>query len=217
MTDLTSKIQVGGVDVDEAEFLDRLRSSDASAVRLLIRQLQNDRRTSGSAGLALISRAYSTKLTTFLRRLFRALDDPSSHAEEALNDTLVRVFSRFDQYDPERAKFRTWVFQQARYAGLDILRSASRLVGAELPDAAAEYEVMPLAERERRALRRAFRALTATQQRLLLLRYVEEYMPSEMSRLSLIEDIPESHIKVYINRAAAMLERLYLAELEQAT
>jgi RNA polymerase sigma factor (sigma-70 family) len=216
LTNVRSRVRVADVDVDESEFTDRLRESERSAVRLLLKQLKHDQATSGSTGLALVSKAFSSKLMSFLKRFFRDLDDPTSHAEEALNDTLVRILSRCAEYDYGRAKFRTWVFQQARYAALDIRRTARREAGLEPVggDSFDTHEV-PLTEREKRALRRAFRSLTPTQQRLLHARYVQEHSPTEISRLGLAEGIQETHVKVYVNRAATKLAQRYSDELKE--
>jgi len=47
-------------------------------------------------------------------------------AEEVFNDTLLAVWREVGEYDPQRARFRTWVFLQARWVALDRRRALAR-------------------------------------------------------------------------------------------
>lgn len=60
--------------------------------------------------------------------------------EEVFNDTLLAVWRDVGEYDPRRARFRTWVFLQARWAALDRRRALAREAAAgPLPELAAEF------------------------------------------------------------------------------
>jgi RNA polymerase sigma-70 factor (ECF subfamily) len=73
------------------------------------------------AGFEQLVRAYQQHVWRFLRRL---LGD-ASVAEDVTQETFLRVYRRLPTFTFE-AKFSTWVFQIARNAGIDELRSRQR-------------------------------------------------------------------------------------------
>ncbi len=66
-------------------------------------------------------RAYQSQIWRFLRHL---LGDPDL-AEDITQETFVRVYRKLGSFR-FRSKFSTWVFQVARNAGIDALRSRQR-------------------------------------------------------------------------------------------
>ncbi len=66
-------------------------------------------------------RAYQSHIWRFLRHL---LGDPDL-AEDITQETFVRVYRKLGSFR-FRSKFSTWVFQVARNAGIDALRSRQR-------------------------------------------------------------------------------------------
>src|ERR671918_1390015 len=66
-------------------------------------------------------RAYQQRIWRFLRRL---LGDAAA-AEDVAQETFLRVYRRLPTYSFE-SKFSTWVFQIARNAGIDEVRSRDR-------------------------------------------------------------------------------------------
>ena len=66
-------------------------------------------------------RAYQAQVWRFLRHL---LGDPAL-AEDVTQETFLRVFMRLHTFQ-SRSRFSTWVFQVARNAGVDALRSRAR-------------------------------------------------------------------------------------------
>lgn len=66
-------------------------------------------------------RAYQSHVWRFLRHL---LGDPAL-AEDITQETLIRVYRKLGTFR-FRSKFSTWVFQVARNAGIDALRSRRR-------------------------------------------------------------------------------------------
>ncbi|HSK07388.1 MAG TPA: sigma-70 family RNA polymerase sigma factor [Acidimicrobiia bacterium] len=66
-------------------------------------------------------RAYQVHVWRFLRHL---LGDPAL-AEDVTQETFVRVYRKLGSFR-FRSKFSTWVFQVARNAGIDALRSRQR-------------------------------------------------------------------------------------------
>jgi RNA polymerase sigma factor (sigma-70 family) len=215
---LGRRIQVGGEFVQEASFLEALVTKEPDATRRLVAQIKTDheRRDKSAPGLVLFSKAFRGKLLGYLRHEWFPGD--SGTVEEAWNDTLYRVWSRIDEFDASKSAFLTWATNQARYAALDLRRQRSREAGEELVEEVEEEETpeKDWAERisERDALRRAFRRLSEAERRLLWLRHVEEYKNVEIAREGLAgRELPEEHVRVYVNRAAQRLRKLYEEEL----
>jgi RNA polymerase sigma factor (sigma-70 family) len=160
-------------------------------------------------------------------------------AKEAWNDALFRVWSRIEAYDEKRSRFRTWLWNQARYAALDLFRrpwegreepfageerskrdERGRLIGDPLHralDAEAQRLVEdpePLLPHEIAALRSAWSRLNEPEQRLLHYRYLVGLEPVEIARRGLAgREIPAEHLRVYVNRAAGRMRRFYEEEL----
>ena len=123
MSTTKRRILVAGTRVDEEQFIEEVQRGAPKASRLLVKQLIDDHAYAGSLGLELVTKAFGPRLISFLARLF---EGNSSSAHEVLIDTLERVFRRIAAYDPTRGAFRTWVFEQARYAALDRRRLDER-------------------------------------------------------------------------------------------
>ena len=83
-------------------------------------------------------RTYQAPVWRFLRHL---LGDPDL-AEDVTQETFVRVHRRLATFDG-RSRFSTWLFQVARNAGIDALRSRSRRERLQLlpPAAVASPEL----------------------------------------------------------------------------
>ena len=73
-------------------------------------------------------RTYQAPVWRFLRHL---LGD-AQLAEDVTQETFVRVHRRLGSFDG-RSRFTTWLFQVARNAGIDALRSRTRRERLELP------------------------------------------------------------------------------------
>ncbi len=77
--------------------------------------------TGDTAAFEELVRAYQAHIWRFLRHL---LGDPDL-AEDITQETFVRVYRKLGTFR-FRSKFSTWVFQVARNAGIDALRSRQR-------------------------------------------------------------------------------------------
>jgi RNA polymerase sigma factor (sigma-70 family) len=214
-------IRVGGLDVREERFIERLRSTELHATRRLISQLKDDRSSGGSLGLQLVSRAFGRELATYIARIF---PEGTNDVESLLNETLQRVLTRIDSFDSSRSAFRTWLYEQAKYAVLDAKRKDRRQLDtppeheSDLEDgleAAVADDAGPLTSREKTALRSAMRKLNPLQRQLLWWRYVMGYTPTEIARQKLAEGVREEHVKVYVSRAVQKLRDLYLLEVRR--
>jgi RNA polymerase sigma-70 factor (ECF subfamily) len=60
---------------------------------------------------------------------YRILGDPAD-AEEAVQETFLRVFRRLDQFEGQ-ARFGTWLYRVAANAALDLVRKRQRSAGRE--------------------------------------------------------------------------------------
>jgi RNA polymerase sigma factor (sigma-70 family) len=212
-------VLVDGETFERADFVRALAQKDQAAARRLVAQLKQDRNDGSSGALSLVSEAFAGRLLSYLRGSFGGNE---SLATEVLNETLERVFTRIDAYSAERSAFRTWIFEQAKYAALDYRRREHQQGAVSSAEAIAALEGLdeppeePLTPAESRALQRAFRGLTPTQRNLMWLRYVEGKSPTEISRSGVVPGIPEEHVRVYINRAALKLAKRYREELRSA-
>ena len=197
----------------EGDFVQALRNRDQEAEALLVDQLVSDFGEGRDRGLVLVSRAYRSRLLSYLQRI---CGGDEQAALEAWNDTLLRVHSRVATYDPSRSRFMTWVFNQGRYAALDILRRDRRFRQAgHSHDRSDEIFEMPApaTASERRCLMKAMSELTETERHLLTLRFVEGFQPAEIARTFGPGGIPDTQIRVYIARAVKRLRDRYLERL----
>jgi RNA polymerase sigma factor (sigma-70 family) len=210
-----AKIVVGGRRVPEGQFLEALRNNDDEATRLIVQQIKQDVAVGDSHGLTLVSRAYFGSIRPFL---LRKLDGDDEGASEAWNDTLMRIYTRIDEFDRHKSSFRTWIYNQAGYSALD--RNRALLRERRAPQAlSTEASRDPaldsvLTGPEVRAVRRAFGRLTETQRRLLWLTAIEGYKPAELAQQGFV-DLPADHVRVYVNRAAAKFKEFYTEELNR--
>ena len=210
MSTVRRMIIVGGGRVDEERFLSALASKDQGATQRLVKQLEEDSKSGGSLGIGLVSKAFGARVEAFL--VSRLSGDREAGAE-AWNDTLLRVYLKISEFDPTRASFRTWVYNQANYAAKDRRRALAREARAVVQPELALYGLEdPLSRAEVEALQRAYQSLNPTQRRLLWERYVVGREPAKIARLEEFREVPPAHIRVYINRAAARLKQLYEKE-----
>jgi RNA polymerase sigma factor (sigma-70 family) len=234
---------VGGIQVEEASFIEALRRRDLEAERRLVQQLREDFRNVDRSprGLLLLQRAFRGSIVGWLQR--DLLRGDLQTAEEAWNDALFRVWSRIEQYDEDRSRFLTWVWSQARWAALDLKRKSEArrdipyageeraaepeggdegidLLARSLEKEAARWvdEPEPATRFEERAIKRALDRVTETEQWLLRLRYVHGFRNVDIARKGLLEHpLPEEHVRVYVNRAAKRLRKYYEEELRIET
>jgi RNA polymerase sigma-70 factor (ECF subfamily) len=208
------RLKIGGTYVDEPRFLSDLQSGDPRASDLLISELHSNRKDGRSTGLELLSKAFRGKLMGFLKQM---LDGNHEAALEAWNDTLLDIWENIALFDPTKSKFRTWLYNRARYQGLtrrrQLLKEGRLVTDSSVPDVAAPDAMpQPLTATEQVALQRAFRRLNHTQQELLWHRFVEGRMPAEIVTQGLVDNVDASTVSVYINRAAQRLRELYTEE-----
>lgn len=132
-------------------------------------------------------------------------------AEEALQDVMVKIWQRADQYVAYRGRAMAWITAIARYRAIDLLRRQQ--AAAPLDDApaealvditAADFVDTTTSARLRKALNDCFSRLTAEQRRCLELAYVDGYSQDQIA--SEIES-PLGTVKSWIRRGLASLKR----------
>jgi RNA polymerase sigma factor (sigma-70 family) len=203
---------VAGRPVRRWEFIARLQRGERESEMMLLSQLKDDRVSGSSFGLGIVHSAYSVPVIAWLARGMTSADA----ADECWGWTLGRVYEGCEAYDPTRSRFRTWIFNQAKYSAAAWRRKYRPLAvaagqgGADVAPAIEDR----LTRTEESAVRHAFRRLSEAERRLLWLRYVEGYAPSEIAREGLSGGIPEEHIRVYIARALKRLDKEVRSELQ---
>jgi RNA polymerase sigma-70 factor, ECF subfamily len=132
-------------------------------------------------------------------------------AEEALQDVMVNIWERADQYDAYRGRAMAWITAIARYRAIDLLRRQQ--AAAPLDDApaealvditAADFVDTTTSARLRKALNDCFGRLTAEQRRCLELAYVDGYSQDQIASEI---DSPLGTVKSWIRRGLASLKR----------
>lgn len=100
-------------------------------------------------------------------------------AEEVVQETMVNVWRKAKQFDPQKASASTWIFTIARNLRIDLLRKANRPVPdmndpalAPEPELRAHEKISQAQEAER--LKTAVAGLPKEQQEVLHLAFFEE-------------------------------------------
>jgi RNA polymerase sigma factor (sigma-70 family) len=166
--------------------------------------------------LRLFAKAFRGKLFAFLVRDFFEGDEQT--ALDAWNETLYRVRTRVGSFEPSRSAFRTWAWNQARYAALSLRRNWRRwreMQGlTDVTDPLADVGD-PITAAEQAALYRAFSRLRPRERLLLFYRFVLEWKPRELAA-ELFTEMSAGQIRVAVHRAVERARRFYLEELNHA-
>jgi RNA polymerase sigma-70 factor, ECF subfamily len=152
-------------------------------------------------------RTYQEPVWRFLRRL---LGD-AGMAEDVAQETFLRVFRRLPTFSFQ-AKFSTWVFQVARNAGVDELRSRRRRIRlASLAPPPTPAVGMPEARAEIDA---ALASLPVDLREAVLLIEVLGLRYHEVAR---VLGVPEGTVKSRVFSARSRLHRWSTADEERAS
>ncbi|WP_227421476.1 sigma-70 family RNA polymerase sigma factor [Pacificispira spongiicola] len=145
---------------------------------------------------------FAPRLKTFF---MRGGLDPAA-AEEIVQETMVKVWRKADQFDPAKAKASTWIFSIGRNLRVDFLRKEKRpqpdfndpmFVPDPEPDG---FEVLSVAQ-EADLVREAFDALPPDQKAVMTLAFYEEKPHSEIaSELGLPLGTVKSRIRLAFQR-----------------
>jgi len=132
-------------------------------------------------------------------------------AEEALQDVMVRVWQRADQYVTYKGRAMAWLSSIARYRAIDLLRAQK--VHTSIDDAPAEaladtrsddFADATTSQRLRNALGDCLGKLNQEQQRCISLAYVEGY---SQDQIATVIGSPLGTVKSWMRRGLASLKR----------
>lgn len=192
---------------DRAPGPDRAQPDGAAAERSLV--VHSAKSGDVRAFATLVDMYYARCLRFALHMLYNRLD-----AEEAVQDTFVRVYRALPKYR-EDASFEAWLFRilanRCRSAGSRVRRHEDFMKYGDVPDRpSGVYLDATLAWREEIEL--ALAALPIEQREAFLLRHVEDLSYDEMSRAT---GVGVSALKMRVKRACDAL-RHALNEVEGA-
>jgi RNA polymerase sigma-70 factor (ECF subfamily) len=124
-------------------------------------------------------------------------------AEEIVQDVMLRVWQRADQFDPSRAQVSSWIYQIARNRRIDLVRRdppalPDDLAGTPLAEDAGAALAL---QQEVARLRTALDALPAEQREMVEKAYLGELTHQEISRqTSLPLGTVKSRLRLAIDR-----------------
>ncbi|MBN03340.1 MAG: RNA polymerase subunit sigma [Ponticaulis sp.] len=152
---------------------------------------------------------YAPRLKSFLMRL--GADD--MQAEEIVQEVMVTVWRKAEQYDPAQASPTTWIFRIARNRHIDAFRRQRHLDAqpdepmlspAELPEPEESYQLLEIEENVREALK----TLPDEQVELVRASFYEGLSHSEIAeRKQLPLGTVKSRIRLAFERLRSTLSR----------
>ncbi|MDG2406534.1 MAG: sigma-70 family RNA polymerase sigma factor, partial [Paracoccaceae bacterium] len=132
-------------------------------------------------------------------------------AEEVVQETLIKVWRKAEQFDPAKASASTWVYTIARNVRIDLLRKSNRPepdIGdpAMVPDPEPQAHELISRDQEAVRLRRAVAGLPSEQGDVLRLAFFEEIAHPEIAeRLNIPLGTVKSRIRLAMKRVRTEL------------
>lgn len=206
-------------DAELNEVARLIRKNDDATLQRLVAVLVEEAEAGDedSQGLLALAKAEYGSLQGWFRSKWFHQDEPL--VQEAWNETLFRVFTRITSYVSDGRPFMSWVYNQARFAALDILRRERNQL--RIPDKlkvwSQDYEPETdwvMTRREEDAKRRALAGLTSQEQLLLEFHFVQG-MTYDQIFDELHERIPREQLRVYVARAVKRFVAAYEVELRR--
>ncbi len=108
----------------------------------------------------------------------------SGEAEEIVQEVMLAVWRKADQFDPHRAQVSAWIYQIARNRQIDLIRKERRPVPEELaedPESEPDASQIIGVEQEADRLRAALSKLKPDQRDVIEKAYLGELSHSEIS------------------------------------
>jgi RNA polymerase sigma-70 factor (ECF subfamily) len=126
---------------------------------------------------------FAPRLKSFMHRQGTDAD----MAEEIVQETMVNVWRKAEQFDPSKASAATWIFTIARNLRVDLLRTMNRPTPdmndpAMVPDPEPKPHEVISREQESTRLKTAIAKLPKEQQDVLQLAFFEEKAHPEVAR-----------------------------------
>jgi RNA polymerase sigma-70 factor (ECF subfamily) len=158
--------------------------------------------------------------------VFRVIQNVEE-AQDATQEVFVKLYRSLHNWDPEKAKFSTWLYRLAANHAIDCWRTRRRRAESQLPGEAPErlfsesplrYAIRsPYREAEAREqvqeIRRCVDALPDLQKKVFILRYFQELKLEEIAD---VEDCSLGTVKTSLFRATHAVRRA-LREARRAT
>jgi RNA polymerase sigma-70 factor, ECF subfamily len=120
--------------------------------------------------------------------IYRVVRDTGA-AEDLVQETFLRVWTRAQSFDPEKGALGPWILTVARHRAIDYLRSvdgrmssgALELDHLEHPTLFSDFENSALSIDRARRLKRAFEKLSSHQRMVIEMAYYEGLSQTEMA------------------------------------
>jgi RNA polymerase sigma-70 factor (ECF subfamily) len=162
-------------------------------------------------------------IRAFARKV-SSLEHPEQFADELVQETMLKVWTRAASFDPKLASPGTWVFTIARNMRIDLLRKRARhvvnSVSLQDEDSALDMEdiwfvdtghdlLNQLAQqRSRRQIRAALRTLPPEQAGILHKVYMEDKSHTEVAaELALPLGTVKSRVRLALNKLKLIVDR----------
>ena len=100
-------------------------------VKNSIQNIINRIRAKDPSGMSDLYDLYAGPLYGVISRII----DDHDLANDVLQETFVKIWSKFDQYDEDKAQLFTWMYQIARFTAIDQLRKSTNNRTAEIQEA----------------------------------------------------------------------------------
>lgn len=156
------------------------------------------------AALKIVYDAEASRMLGIAMRVLRRRE----LAEEAVHDSLLRIYEHAAQFDPTRGSARAWIFTIVRNRALNIARGETRndLVDdfepMNLADESDDPETIVARMSDARSLRRCLEQLAPSRRRLIVLAYAQGLTQGEIAgRLGM----PLGTVKSWIRRSLLAL------------
>jgi len=108
----------------------------------------------------------------------------NAQAEEIVQDVMLTVWRKSNQFDPKRAQVSAWIYQIARNRQIDMFRKNGRPLPEELkhePDSEPDASALLAIEQEANLLKRALNRLKPDQRDIIQKAYLGELTHQEIS------------------------------------
>lgn len=146
-------------------------------------------------------RRYHTGLIIHCERLVNDRDEGEDIAQEAF----VRAYLQLDQFDPDKARFSTWLYRIATNLAIDFLRKQKRRINVEDIEVVAET-TMPtfLEDEQKHEVHQAVLALMPPEYR----KVIEAYYWRGKSYQEIADEagVPLNTVRTWLHRAKQQLK-----------
>jgi RNA polymerase sigma-70 factor (ECF subfamily) len=166
---------------------------------------------------------FAPLIRAFARKV-SSLDHPDQFAEELVQETMLKVWTRAGSFDPKLSSPSTWLFTIARNMRIDLLRRRARHVVNSVPlhgddgeldmddiwfvDTGSDLFNQLAQQRSRRQIREALQTLPPEQAGILQKVYMEDKSHAEVAaELSLPLGTVKSRVRLALNKLKLVVDR----------